>query len=282
MIHVSLLFTNSSPTILDHYFSTMLAILTNLINLFLTFLGALTAGTNHSMQEAFQQAGITAVSLDASSSEGQFTCGNDVLKSLGKPGTFLHLTELLFNGSRIKDFNLVYLHHLPKLSVLNLDNTGIGNEAVYLLVPLKRTLTVLSLAMNPNITSESVPALLLLANLAFLSILGTGVDMDGLRLIAKTILEEGRNIDIEIPCACKDYMDNLGSMYLVHIQPPLVASPDDCSSLSIATVKENLAAHSKQNPRIMASGTRDEMIARLQDLLTKRQMDLVVAWLVGL
>ncbi|KAF6756892.1 hypothetical protein DFP72DRAFT_892635 [Ephemerocybe angulata] len=269
MIHVSLLFTNSSPTILDHYFSTMLAILTNLINLFLTFLGALTAGTNHSMQEAFQQAGITAVSLDASSSEGQFTCGNDVLKSLGKPGTFLQLIELLFNGTHIKDFNLVYLHHLPKLSVLNLDNTGIGNEATLI-------------GDESNITSESVPALMLLANLASLSILGTGVDMDGLRFIAKTILEEGRNLDIEIPCACKDYMDNLGSMYLIHIQPPLVASPDDCSSLSIATVKENLAAHSKQNPRIMASGTRDEMIARLQDLLTKRQMDLVVAWVVGL
>ncbi|KAF5342427.1 hypothetical protein D9611_001240 [Ephemerocybe angulata] len=234
---------------------------------------------NHCVLKAFRRSDITTLSLGTSLSDedGLNICGQDVIKSLGKPGSFLHLTELSFSESCVEDFNLIYLHHLPKLSVLHLNNTGIGNEAVYLLVPLKRTLKRLSLATNPDITSESVPALLLLADLAFLSILDTGVDMDGLRLIAKTILEEGRNIDIEIPYACENYIDNLESMYLVDIQPPLVSSPDDCSSLTVATLKKNLAAHSEKNPRIMVSGTRAEMIARLQDLLTKRQMDLVVA-----
>ena len=81
-------------------------------------------------------------------------------------------------------------------------------DSVYLLVPLKHALKRLSLSVNPDITSESVPAMLLLENLEFLSILDTGVDMVGLRLIAKTIYEESRTIDIEIPYACETYIDS--------------------------------------------------------------------------
>ena len=80
--------------------------------------------------------------------------------------------------------------------------------SVYLLVPLKKTLKWLSLATNPDITSESAPAMLLLANLEFLSILDTGVDMVGLRILANTIYEESRNIDIEIPYACETYIES--------------------------------------------------------------------------
>lgn len=81
-------------------------------------------------------------------------------------------------------------------------------DSVYLLLPLKRTLKKLILSVNPDITSESVPAMLLLEGLEFLSILDTGVDMVGLRLIAKTIYEESRTIDIEIPYACETYIDS--------------------------------------------------------------------------
>ena len=46
-----------------------------------------------------------------------------------RPDTFLFLTEVSFAGVRLRDSDLRYLYHLRKLSVLNLSETGIGNEA---------------------------------------------------------------------------------------------------------------------------------------------------------
>ncbi|EDR00031.1 uncharacterized protein LACBIDRAFT_334517 [Laccaria bicolor S238N-H82] len=42
---------------------------------------------------------------------------------------FLSLTKLSFRGTRVHDFDLIHIHHLTKLSILFLNNTGIGNEA---------------------------------------------------------------------------------------------------------------------------------------------------------
>ncbi|KAJ2926942.1 hypothetical protein H1R20_g10141, partial [Candolleomyces eurysporus] len=165
---------------------------------------------NHHILKAFRRTDVTSLSLVASlfDEDGLNICGQEVIEVFGKPFSFQHLTELSFGGSRVEDFHLVHIHHLPKLSTLNLNNTGIGNEAIYLLVPLKKTLNRLSVATNPHVTSESVPAMLLLANLEFLSILDTGVDMVGLRTLAGTIFEESRNIDIEIPYTCETYIDS--------------------------------------------------------------------------
>ncbi|KAF6741421.1 hypothetical protein DFP72DRAFT_1083998 [Ephemerocybe angulata] len=53
----------------------------------------------------------------------------------------------MFSGTPIEDFDLIFLHHLPKLLALDLNDTGVGNEVVFLLVPLKRTLETLSLTI---------------------------------------------------------------------------------------------------------------------------------------
>jgi hypothetical protein len=65
----------------------------------------------------------------------------------GEPFSFQHLTELSFSGSRVEDFHLVHIHHLPKRSALNHNITGIGNEAsVSYLRKVLPALTTLSLA----------------------------------------------------------------------------------------------------------------------------------------
>ena len=79
--------------------------------------------------------------------------------------------------------------------------------SVFLLVSLKRTLTHLSLAKNPDINNEAVPAILLLSKLSFLSIFDTGIEMIGLRRFAETIFEDNRVIDVEIPSICEAYID---------------------------------------------------------------------------
>jgi hypothetical protein len=82
------------------------------------------------------------------------------------------------------------------------------------LVPLKRSLTQLSIATNPDINDDAIPAILLLSKLSFISILDTNIDMPGIRRLAKTIYDEDRIIDIEIPSACERYIDSqLASPY---------------------------------------------------------------------
>jgi hypothetical protein len=51
-----------------------------------------------------------------------------VLTVLNKPNSFLFLTEIDFGGTRIEDVDLVKIGRLPRLAMVGLDNTGIGNE----------------------------------------------------------------------------------------------------------------------------------------------------------
>ncbi|CAA7267497.1 unnamed protein product [Cyclocybe aegerita] len=176
----------------------------------------------------------------------------------------------------------MHIHHLPSLSVLLLNETGIGNEAVFLLVSLKQTLTQLSLATNPSIDNDAVPAIILLYKLSFLTILDTGIDMAGLRRLAGVIYEDNRVVDIEIPFACEVYVDSIHSRYLLNPRPPLITDPSVCGTLSLVALKRNLEAHAACNPSIVASGTHAEMVERLSEILATRKLDnLVVSMLEG-
>lgn len=151
--------------------------------------------------------------------------------------------------------------------------------------------------MNPQITDDVVPALLLLSKLTFLSILDTNINMPGLRRLARTIYDDDRVIDIEIPTACEDYVDSqyltivprtlmlhirsflilaMHTKYLLNPRPPLITNPQVCPQLSIAALQRNLAAHAQANPTVMAAGSKEEMIGRLQELLQMRKMDMLV------
>ena len=80
--------------------------------------------------------------------------------------------------------------------------------SVFLLVSLKNTLSRLSLARNIDINEDAVPAILLLFNLSFLSILDTSIGMVGLRRLAESIHRYDRLMDIEIPFVCEEYIDS--------------------------------------------------------------------------
>ena len=88
--------------------------------------------------------------------------------------------------------------------------------SVFLLVSLKQTLTQLSLAKNPDIDDDAVPAILLLSKLSFLSIFDTSIEMIGLRRLAETIFEDNRTMDVEIPFVCEAYIDST-CFWLVYI-----------------------------------------------------------------
>ncbi|KAJ7146769.1 hypothetical protein C8R44DRAFT_758128 [Mycena epipterygia] len=208
--------------------------------------------------------------------DGLNLAGKDILPVFSKPNSFLFLSELSFNNTRVQDLDLVHIHHLPKLDTLLLNNTGIGNEAIYHLVSLRRSLLQLSIANNSRIDDDAVPAILLLSKLSFLTILGTSIEMPGIRRFAQTIFDDRRVIDIEIPFACELYVDNMASHYLLDPTPPLIASPMVVPELSAAALKRNLAAHATCNPAVVATGTKPEMVDRLRGILETRQMDLLV------
>jgi hypothetical protein len=48
---------------------------------------------------------------------------------LAKPHSFQCLTELDLSDAPLSDYELTHIHHLPRLSTLLLNATGIGNEA---------------------------------------------------------------------------------------------------------------------------------------------------------
>lgn len=75
-------------------------------------------------------------------------------------------------------------------------------------MPLKRTLQDLNIANNPRIDDNAVHAILSLVKLSFLSIVDTGIEMNGMRTLARVIYAEDRNIKIEIPTLCEFYIDS--------------------------------------------------------------------------
>ncbi|KAJ7052014.1 hypothetical protein C8F01DRAFT_1066440 [Mycena amicta] len=208
--------------------------------------------------------------------DGLNIAGKSLLTVFSKPNSFLFLSELSFNGTRVQDIDLVHIHHLPRLMTLLLNNTGIGNEGVFHVVALRRSLLQLSIATNPHIDDEAVSALIMLSKLSFLTILDTRIDMPGLRRLAKVIHDERRIIDVEITSVCESYIDDLSQHYLVNITPPLIANPALIPDLSAAALKRNLTAHAARNSAIAASGTKQEMATRLKTLLETREMDLLV------
>ncbi|KAF8155373.1 hypothetical protein K438DRAFT_357150 [Mycena galopus ATCC 62051] len=212
--------------------------------------------------------------------DGLNLAGKDIFPVFSKPHSFLFLTELSFSGTRVQDADIVHIHHLPRLVTLLLHNTGIGNEAVFNLLALKRSLLQLSLATNPHIDDDAVPAIILLSKLSFLTILDTAIDMPGIRRLAQTIYTERRVIDIEVPSACERYLDNLGTQYLLNPKPPLIDNPSVVPELSAAALKRNLAAHATCNSTIVAAGTKPEMALRLKTLLETRKADLLVREMV--
>ena len=52
-----------------------------------------------------------------------------------KPNSFLFVSEMSLSDTPLQDFDIVSIHHLPRLSVLWLNNTGIGTEAFVMITP---------------------------------------------------------------------------------------------------------------------------------------------------
>ncbi|KAF8650024.1 hypothetical protein AX16_005462 [Volvariella volvacea WC 439] len=233
---------------------------------------------NENVLSILRTSEITSLHLTPSliDQAGLNVSGPEILAVFGKPNSFLFLSKLNMSGTPLQDYDLKHIHHLPRLSALLLSSTGIGNEGVFHLVSLKRSLTRLSLSKNPMINNDAVPALVLMIKLSYLSIEVTGIDILGLRPLCRSVLTHSRSLTVLLPQACERYILGIGNNYLVNPAPPLITNPDLCTQLSIAALERNLVAHAGVNPSIITTGSRQEMIERLYRILKTRQEDVVV------
>ncbi|TFY54163.1 hypothetical protein EVJ58_g9020 [Rhodofomes roseus] len=188
---------------------------------------------------------LTASLMDA---EGLNLGAKELLPVFSKPNSFLFLSELSLSDASLQDFDMTYIHHLPRLSRLWLSNTGISNEAVSHLVALRRTLSELDIALNAAIDDDVISALLALPKLSYLSVFDTGVRMPGLRRLAKCVADRSDSdahytFELEVPRECEEYLDSLHRRYMLHPAPPLIAHPAACTDLSVPALRRNLAAH---------------------------------------
>lgn len=194
-----------------------------------------------------------------------------------KPNSFLFLSELSLSGATLQDYDLTNIHHLPRLSRLWISNTGIGNEGIFHLVALKRSLTELDIALNPRVDDDAIPALITLPKLRFVSLFDTSMRMPGFRRLAVALRSrmDRERIQVEVPRECEEYLENLQRQYMLHPQPPMITDPAACEELSVSALRRNLAEHAVFNASILTDGSKEEMVERLKRILTRREMDLV-------
>lgn len=83
---------------------------------------------------------------------------------------------------------------------------GLTKSSVYHLVPLKYTLTDLNIARNPAIDDDAAPALLLMTNLSHLVIAETSIGMPGARKLVNSRVATGRQMSIDFPHLCHEYV----------------------------------------------------------------------------
>lgn len=63
---------------------------------------------------------------------------------------------------------------------------------------------------------------------------------------------------------------------MINPEAPCIVEPSACSSLSVAALKRNLSVHATFNPEIITTGSKPELVARLQEILETRKLDLLV------
>ena len=70
--------------------------------------------------------------------------------------------------------------------------------------------------------------------------------------------------------------EDMHSKYMINPTAPLIVEPTACASLSVSALKRNLAEHAYFNPTILTSGSKGELVARLQNILQTRKVDILV------
>ncbi|KAL5526565.1 hypothetical protein ACEPAF_8289 [Sanghuangporus sanghuang] len=226
----------------------------------------------------FQHSHIRSLSLTESMADvdGLNLLRLETLKVLNDPSGFLFLRSIVLSDVPLCDDDLACLSRLQSLESLFLDDTQIGDVAIMHLIGLRRVLSHLELSWNERITDNAIPTLCRFPSLSFLSLKGTRVTIKGLRKLAYHAEDRDKKISIILPSDCEEYMCNLHTEYETTLIHPFIHDPEECHTLPISILKENLAVHAARNSGISVDGSRAELEKRLRKILEHRKKDLIV------
>ncbi|EKM57872.1 uncharacterized protein PHACADRAFT_206742 [Phanerochaete carnosa HHB-10118-sp] len=239
---------------------------------------------NTRVLDAFRTSEVEFLDLTTSLAEedGLNMDARDILKVLAKPNSFLFVHEINLSGTTLRDSDIACLHHLPRLARLWLQDTGVTNQAVFLLLPLKRCLQELDIAYNPDINDDVIVAFDMLSRLSYLKLLGTSITIAGVRRLTTYLRRRGYAMALEVPASCEDYLRQLHLKYISHPGPPLITDPKAAQNLTPTALSRNLAAHAAVNPDIPTKGSKAFLANQLGELLENRRADLYARELIGL
>ena len=162
-------------------------------------------------------------------------------------------------------------------------------------------MTELYIGANPRVNDHVVTSLLLLSKLSRLSLVDTGVSLQGLRHFAISVDGAGQayprvhispewinyfssehhdrtliGISPFFLKAC--FLENAGleKHYQLEVGPPLIDHPSQCRRLSLAALKINLSLQAKCDPALLERATKAELATRLEDFLLVRRADMLL------
>ncbi|KAK9470189.1 uncharacterized protein V1510DRAFT_405238 [Dipodascopsis tothii] len=191
---------------------------------------------------------------------------------------FRSLRKLSIARVPLQNDDVANLRVLGALEELGLVGTGISDESLHHVVCHRHHLRVLDVADNPGLTDDARLALARLGRLERVFLRGTSVTMLTLRTIVATL----PNTRIyTIPSECLLYLNTREEHYVVLLPPEYVSSPKLVPSLTLPVLKRNLELHRSVNKHVPVTGTKPEMVQRLQGILNRRLQDERVARAVG-
>lgn len=86
---------------------------------------------------------------------------------------------------------------------------------------------------------------------------------------------------IMVPEACIHYLNERHTKYQTEISSPMVADPRLVGNLPAPVLKRNIEYHARVNKDIITTGTKVDMVARLQQILTNRAADEKIVRVLG-
>jgi len=171
----------------------------------------------------------------------------------------------------VSDWEVRLFSRLPRLKRLVLESTGIGDEAMMLIVGLKYSLEHLNIAGNLRVTDVSTACMVKLRMLNFVILKGTNISMEGLRRLAAAFRG---GIKLVPPSACEDYLKRVPVETMANWRL-------DVGELTVVQLKYWLGVFAKHDASISLYGLKDVLQKQLEGALQRsREYFLVKKFLV--